>query len=159
MKIVNVIGGLGNQMFQCAFAIALKELYKDKEVFIDTHHYKNPYPKTYRGNNFYHNGFEVSELFPNFNVPRASACQIIRVSYYVPNYFLSRIVRKFLPTRKSEYIQGYKEAYVYDESAFADEKKQYFEGYWLTPRYFNSCVEKIQDAFTFKPFNTQENKQ
>lgn len=40
MKIVNIIGGLGNQMFQYAFAVALKAKYPNEEVFIDTQHYK-----------------------------------------------------------------------------------------------------------------------
>ena len=54
MKIVNIIGGLGNQMFQCAFAIALREANQGEQVKLDISHF-NGYGL--------HNGFEVKRLF------------------------------------------------------------------------------------------------
>lgn len=159
MRIVNVIGGLGNQMFQCAFAIALKNAFDNDEVYIDTHHYKNPYPKTFRGNNFYHNGYEVSKLFPTFNIPIATPSQILKCSYYIPNYFISRIARKFLPVRKTEYLQSYKDAYIFNEEPFLLQNINYYEGYWLSPKFFNGCKEKVLEAFEFMPFTTKKNEE
>ena len=52
MKIVNVIGGLGNQMFQYAFAVALKARCPYEKVYVDTQHYKNAFIKVYHGNNW-----------------------------------------------------------------------------------------------------------
>lgn len=158
MRIVNVIGGLGNQMFQCAFAIALKSTFVNDDVYIDIHHYKNPYPKTFRGNNFYHNGYEVSKLFPSFNLPIATPSQIMKCSYYIPNYFISRVARKLLPVRKTEYVQSYLDAYVYKDEVLSMQNIMYYEGYWLSPKYFYSCKERIIKAFEFKPFTTIENE-
>ena len=39
MKIVNIMGGLGNQMFEYAFALSLQDRFPDEEVLIDTSHY------------------------------------------------------------------------------------------------------------------------
>jgi len=35
VKVVNIIGGLGNQMFQYAFALSLKEHFPKEEIRID----------------------------------------------------------------------------------------------------------------------------
>ena len=40
MRIVNIAGGLGNQMFQYAFAIMLQKRYPSEQVMIDISHYK-----------------------------------------------------------------------------------------------------------------------
>jgi len=157
MKIVNVIGGLGNQMFQCAFAIALKYKYPEECVCIDTRNYRNAFVKSFRGNNFYHNGFEVDKVFPNANLPIASARDIARVSYYIPNYILSKIARRFLPKRKTELIQRYYDAYIYRPEALDDSCFSYFDGYWMSPKYFESFRDEIIRAFEFPAFDTEEN--
>lgn len=71
MKIVNIIGGLGNQMFQYAFAVAWKARRPQEKVYVDTQHYKNAFIKVYHGNNFYHNGYEIDKVFPNASIKPA----------------------------------------------------------------------------------------
>ena len=39
VKVVNIIGGLGNQMFQYAFALSLKEHFPKEEIRIDISHF------------------------------------------------------------------------------------------------------------------------
>ena len=51
MKIVQIIGGLGNQMFQFAFYLALKEKYVN--VKLDTSSFGT----------YTHNGFELDKVF------------------------------------------------------------------------------------------------
>lgn len=157
MKIVNIIGGLGNQMFQYAFAIALKKKYPDEKVYIDTQNYRNAFVKTFRGNNFYHNGFEIDRIFPNAKLPIASARDIAKVSYYIPNYIISKIARKILPKRKRELIQRYFNAYIYLPEALEDGRYSYFDGYWMSPEYIEDSRNEILSTFEFPPFQTEEN--
>lgn len=156
MKIVNIIGGLGNQMFQYAFAIALKCQNPEEEVKIDTQLYRCPLKKIYRGNNFYHNGFEVRNIFPKADIPIATFRDLVKYSYFLPNYILYKSLRRFIHYRKSEYKQTYKEAYVYDSNVLVSDAS-YYEGYWMSPSYFELCRGEILDAFTFKEFDTEEN--
>ena len=53
MKIVKILGGLGNQMFQYALFLSLKERFPHEQVMIDTSCFRN-YPL--------HNGFEVDRI-------------------------------------------------------------------------------------------------
>lgn len=157
MKIVNIIGGLGNQMFQYAFAIALKRQHPDEEVKIDTILYRAPLIKKIKGNNFYHNGYEIQSVFPYALLPQASFLDLIRVSYYIPNYILYKAARKVLPYRKSEFIQTYKDAYIFDPSIL-NSNASYFEGYWMSPSYFDFCRDEMLKVFCFSEFDTEDNQ-
>lgn len=135
MKIVNIAGGLGNQMFQYAFALALKHRHPNEEVLIDTQHYHTLFFKKFRGINL-HNGFEINKTFPNATLPIAKWWQLMKITYWVPNYILSRIMRKLLPIRKSEYVAPYSMSYAYDEEVINNDKDCYYEGYWQSVRYY-----------------------
>ncbi len=158
MKIVNIIGGLGNQMFQYAFAVALQRKYPEERVLIDTQLYSFPLLKTYKGNNFYHNGFEIQQIFPNASVPIASFKEIAEVSYYIPNYILNKAIKRFVHHRKSEFIQSYKEAYVFNSNVFKS-NASYFDGYWMSPAYFDFCRNDILKIYAFSDFKSAENKE
>lgn len=147
MKIVNITGGLGNQMFQYAFALALKDRYPNEEILIDTQHYNTLFFKRFKGINL-HNGFEVEKVFPNARLKKASPYNLFRISYYIPNYVLSRLGRKFLPQRKSEYVAPYSKNYSYDKEAFENEKSCYYEGYWQCFKYFNPIKGQLRTTFS-----------
>ena len=158
MKIVNIIGGLGNQMFQYAFAIALQEKWKE-EVKIDTHHYNYLFSKYFHGNNFYHNGFEIDKIFPCARLKKALVWDILKVSYYVPNFAISRVARKILPKRRYEFIQKAKDSYIYDEKVFTDNKYRYYEGYWMSARFLFPYRNKIKETYKFDSFTSSQNKE
>ena len=149
MEIVNVIGGLGNQMFQCAFALALSKSKKESVVKIDTSHF----------NNYgLHNGFEVTRVFPDFPIPVAGKSDIRKVTRYIPSYKWSRILRRVLPSKKTEFIQPYQNSYIYQPEVFLSKGDKYYEGYWMCPAYFDQFKDDIYNAYKFRNFDTVENK-
>ena len=70
MKIVQIIGGLGNQMFQYAFYKALQSHYKDVEI--DTSLFS-----CYK----LHNGFELAKIF-GVQFKEASLLKRMQLSYH-----------------------------------------------------------------------------
>ena len=150
MKIVNIIGGLGNQMFQCAFAMALKKHYPNEEVYIDTSHYNYIFVKKIGPMNM-HNGYEIEEVFSNFNIPTASSRKLKKVSWHVPNFVLSRVLRKFLPKKKAEYTE--KRNFTFYDDVFAQNGDRYFDGYWQCAKYFEDIKPEVIKAFAFPPLN------
>ena len=146
MKIVNITGGLGNQMFQYAFALSLKEAFPDEDVYIDISHYHTLFFKHFKGINL-HNGFEIDKVFRNANLPKAGFRHISKVSYYIPNYVLSRIGRKILPQRKTELIPPYSKNYSYISDAFQPGNR-YYEGFWQCIKNFEGIKPQLQHVFS-----------
>lgn len=140
MKIVNIIGGIGNQMFQYAFAEVLKAIHPEEEVLIDLSHFCNY---------GLHNGYELSK-FHNVTLPVATWWQLMRVTNYMPYYKLSRFIRKYFPKRKTEILQDAStEAHVYDANVVNILGNAYFEGYWQSWKYFVGMEDKIRACFKF----------
>lgn len=155
MKIVNISGGLGNQMFQCAFAMALKHHFPDECIFIDTHHYKVKFLKKFKNINL-HNGFEVSDIFPMFSVQAADKQCIRNVTRYIPNYWLSRCMRKVFPKKQTEYLE--ERNFICDSKVYDVSGDIYYEGYWQALGYFNDIREEIRAAYSFTSINDYSKK-
>lgn len=147
MKIVNITGGLGNQMFQYAFALALKCKHPEEKVYIDVQHYHTIFFKRYKGINL-HNGFEIAKVFPKANIPIAGFWQLAKITYWVPNYVLSRLVRKALPLRNTEFVPPYSMNYVYDRSALERKGDCYYEGYWQSVHYYSGIKNELREIFS-----------
>lgn len=155
MKIVNIIGGLGNQMFQYAFALALKHKFPNEDILIDTSHFNYLFVKKVGSANL-HNGFEIPKVFPNANLNIATPRQLMHVSWYIPNYLLSRVGRKFLPKRKHEYVQSTKDFFEYKEDVFDLEGNAYYEGNWESISYLLPIKDELLRTFSH-PVPSEEN--
>lgn len=146
MKIVNIIGGLGNQMFQYAFALALQEKHKDEEIKIDISHFNYIFIKKYKSANL-HNGYEIEKIFSKARILHATAWDLMKVTWYIPNYVLSRVVRKVFPIRKNEYIQKSEDVFAFNDNILNAKGNGYYEGVWQAIGYLENVKEKIQEVF------------
>ena len=138
MKIVNIMGGLGNQMFQYAFAETLRIAFPHEDIYIDTHHYK------YNGYKI-HQGFEIYKVFSNAKIPVAGWSKVAKLSYYVPNFWLSRVVRKIFPMRKAEFRD--RMHYKYYPEAYENNGDGYYDGYWQSAKYFMPYRDHILKVY------------
>ena len=90
MKIVNILGGLGNQMFEYAMYLALKDAHPQEEIKVCTRSF---------GGYGLHNGLEIQRIF-GVELPEASLWQLTKVAYPFFNYKTWQVMRHFLPVRK-----------------------------------------------------------
>lgn len=146
MRIVNIVGGLGNQMFQYAFAVTLSELFPTEEVMVDTSHYHHLFVKKWKSANL-HNGYEIENVFPNAKLKKATFKHLRKVTWYVPNYLLSRIIRRYLPKRKKEYVQNKIDYFTCQFEPYTISSDCYYEGLWESIRYYLPYREKLIDVF------------
>ena len=146
MKIVNIIGGLGNQMFQYAFAYTLQKRFPDEIVTIDISHYGHLVFKKFRGANL-HNGFEIHKVFSNARIQKARPSDLMRLTWYIPNYILSRLFRRILPVRKTEFIQEKNDYFAYNENCYKITGNCYYEGIWGSAKYYSPLREEIRHLY------------
>lgn len=138
MKIVQIIGGLGNQMFQYALAVALRNRFED-EVKIDTSFF-NGYPL--------HNGFELQRIF-NTTIPIATKEEVRNVyHHFIGHYTLCRIYKHLFPKMKNEFREV--RATEYDSNLFAEDINAYYDGYWQDYRYLYPSRLSIKKEFSWK---------
>lgn len=145
MKIVKILGGLGNQMFQYALLVALRETF-DEEVLMDASTFD-----TYK----LHNGFELQRVFQT-TARLATEGEVKKLSRFTTNYKLSRIYRKLLPNKRTEKIE--RRFGDYDPSVLTDNRDLYYEGYWQCPLYFDAYRDKILGEFRLRKPLDERNK-
>ena len=129
---VIISGGLGNQMFQYAFALALRG--KGYSVKIDTSLYNLVRM---------HNGYELYRVFG------ITEDVIDRKGIHL--YFL-RLLLKLKPSCliKVDTIK-------YDPNNLMTER-HYFSGVWLSANYFDSIKTDVRDSFKFKSIDQRNRK-
>ena len=140
MIIVEVIGGLGNQMFQYALGRALSCQQGDARLMLDTSKFE-----TYN----LHNGFELSRIFTG-EFKLASNRDINEVLGFrsIP------IVRRLLSGNRFSQFRG-SNFVVEPHFHYWPEIKNvtpdsYLVGYWQSEKYFKTVEDILRQDFTFK---------
>ncbi|MCG9603438.1 alpha-1,2-fucosyltransferase, partial [Vibrio sp. Isolate31] len=135
MKIVNCIGGLGNQLFQYAMYLKLKIEYPTEIVLMDVHNFK--------GYNI-HNGYELERSLSS-KIDYCTKWQKLKLTSHGFHYSI-RGLRKLLP--KYELVENKADEYSYID--FVEKykgKNTYFKGYWQNIEYVNDVIEEIRSDF------------
>lgn len=140
MYIVKIFGGLGNQMFQYAFARAL-ERETGYEVKLDNNWYdknniRNNTKRLYKINEFNINEKIASDKEIK-NIKENKIFRRLRLNYNfkIPYYKKTDVIDK---------INGY------NGRVFNMKDNKYFDGYWQSYKYFNDISDIIKREFTLK---------
>ena len=147
MRIVKLLGGLGNQMFQFALYEALRKRYPEERVLLDLHTFKG-YGK--------HQGFELDKVF-GVNYEEASLWDILRVAYPYPCYQAWRIGSRILPTRKTMLKE--KADFTIEPEALTRKGDTYYDGYWQHEEYFKEIRKALLEVYRFPDFNDERNSE
>lgn len=147
MKIVNILGGLGNQMFEYAMYLALKDAHPQEEIKVCT--------RSYNGYGL-HNGLEIQRIF-RVELPEASLGELTKVAYPFFSYNTWRIMRHWLPNRKTMTIGAF--GIPFDFNEVTHEGDYYYDGYWQNEKNFKHIRNSILETYTFPEFTDDNNKQ
>ena len=129
MVIVKIIGGLGNQMFQYAYAKALEQ--KGHEVKIDISAFE-----TYK----FHGGYQLDK----YNIDLDSSIKDENDKFY-KNTFFYKVLRRF----GMDFSRRIKEkSLLFDKKLLEIDDNSYLDGYFQCEKYFKDIREIILKQFT-----------
>jgi hypothetical protein len=149
MIIVNLIGGLGNQMFQYAFGRSMEQA-KQRKVCFDATTLLDRTPRE----NFTYRDFELGVFEGPVSLATPFDIALFRQS---PANLLSRGYYKVQRALRKPSIYSEKQYYVYDPDVWRTGNNTYFDGYWQTEQYFLEQAALIRQAFAFRVAPTGEN--
>lgn len=151
MIIINLKGGLGNQMFQYGLAYALHKKLK-KNIYCDVrlqNEYKvNPPPRNVPRN------IEL-DLF-DIDIIEPSQLNLIKVMQFSKSYKIRNYLAYFFD--KFEFLVLRERGRIYEPRVFKYKYKNlYLDGYWQSEMYFKDLRDDILKLFNFNKLIKLEN--
>jgi len=137
-NIVNVVGGLGNQLFQFLFGIALEQETGRPTVY-DVSDFER-----YR----LHEGLAIETYF-SVLLARAGPADLARASWLVRGYNRKRVVSKLAP-----YLGPFSPVLTDETYGLTDRShhgSRYFRGYWQAQPYASDALEEVRRRLQFQP--------
>lgn len=159
MLIVRYTGGLGNQMFQYAIMVMLREIFPKEEICADLTRYDITME---------HDGFD---LIKYFNIEMEVASNFVLKKIAPVNYWCRRLhvkwILRLLSVRRVEKINEVLEkkygkiaiisdysATNFNKDAFSLNLKKnniwHYKGNWINPQYWKGYEQQICRSFSFK---------
>lgn len=145
MKIVNILGGLGNQMFEYAMYLALKNIHPEEKIYCSINSFKGY---------GLHNGYELYRIF-GIKVNEPSLLELANLAYPFINYKSWQIMQHFFPKRKSMTLGTTQIPFDYNEILRTD--SVFYDGYWQNENNFKSIRDVVLEKFSFPDFDTVKN--
>ena len=147
MIIINLTGGLGNQMFQYAFGRALAQKYKTDLKL----HFTNALFNIQRS-------YELDV----FNISASMATKEDLQKFGITqNRVLNRLLYLFDERYRiqfNRYIVTQKFPYIFNSKYLAVKNNSYIQGYWADERYFNGVENILRKEFTTKKKLDEKNQ-
>ncbi len=142
MFIFQLMGGIGNQMFQHATARALST----KRGIPFKVHFEDPYKDAVRRYNL--------DVF-TLTTEQASNKELKKIR---PSIGFKRKVHKWFRFQEKKHFVSEQSYFVFNENLFNCPSNSYVYGFWQTEKYFIEVEDLIRADFTFKEPAIGENK-
>jgi len=142
MIIARLIGGLGNQLFQYAFARSVSSRLKT-DFLLDA----SPFHTYYKLHKYSLGHFNIKELFAKDSDFFGFVWLRNRQKIFDASYTRLRLKSKLMPFYYPEQM------FHFDPSVFS-KNKTYFDGFWQTEKYFQEIAPELRKEITLKkPFS------
>jgi hypothetical protein len=138
MKLVSISGGLGNQMFICAFCLELQKRGQKASLFV---------PHRYNSKR-YHQGYELKKVF-GYN-PKTKLYSVLFFGYYHLLRFFPEKIRPFLLKIIGVFEVKVPENFIFYPEVFDfKHKNEFFRGTWQSEKFFSNAEDEVRQTFVF----------